>query len=56
MDIATDKIYLSIREKIPHYLIDIVNPDESYTAGARQRDAKDARDHIQGQGRIPLVV
>ena len=32
MDVGTDKVPLEWREKIPHYQIDIVNPDETYTA------------------------
>ncbi len=32
MDIATDKISEDIRAIIPHHQINIVNPDESYTA------------------------
>jgi tRNA A37 N6-isopentenylltransferase MiaA len=32
MDIGTDKVPLEYREKIPHYQIDIVDPDETYTA------------------------
>jgi tRNA dimethylallyltransferase len=32
MDIGTDKVSQSIREKIPHYQIDIVEPDQLYTA------------------------
>jgi len=32
MDIGTDKISTEIRSQIPHHLIDIVDPDEIYTA------------------------
>ncbi|MBR6907484.1 hypothetical protein IKN40_03110 [bacterium] len=32
MDIGTDKISKEIREKIPHHQIDIVDPDQTYTA------------------------
>jgi tRNA A37 N6-isopentenylltransferase MiaA len=32
MNIGTDKISQYIRKKIPHHQVDIVNPDEHYTA------------------------
>ncbi|MDD4024171.1 MAG: tRNA (adenosine(37)-N6)-dimethylallyltransferase MiaA, partial [Synergistales bacterium] len=32
MDIGTDKISREIREEIPHHLIDVVNPDEIFSA------------------------
>jgi tRNA dimethylallyltransferase len=32
MDIGTDKVSSEIREKIPHHLIDIINPNEFFTA------------------------
>jgi len=38
MDIGTDKVPLAIREKTPHHQIDIVDPDQRYTAGQWQKD------------------
>jgi tRNA dimethylallyltransferase len=32
MDIGTDKISAEIRAQLPHHLIDIVDPDQIYTA------------------------
>jgi tRNA dimethylallyltransferase len=32
MNIGTDKVSKEILDRIPHHQIDIVNPDESYTA------------------------
>jgi hypothetical protein len=40
MDIGTDKISQDIRNQIPHHQIDIVNPDETYTAGQRKEDSE----------------
>ncbi len=31
MDIGTDKVDENIRQKIPHYMIDIIEPDEEFT-------------------------
>ena len=38
MDIGTDKIAPDIRAKIPHHLIDIRDPDQSYSLSDFQRD------------------
>jgi tRNA dimethylallyltransferase len=46
MDIGTDKISAEIRSQIPHHQIDIVNPDEIYTAGQRKEDSEAAVEGI----------
>ena len=42
-------------EGIPHYLIDIVEPEEDYTAGDYQRDARDKIEDILARGKTPIV-
>jgi len=32
MDIGTDKVSADIRQRIPHHQIDIIDPDQTYTA------------------------
>lgn len=56
MDIGTAKPTLEEREGIPHYLIDVADPDETWSL-ARFRDAADSaiRD-IAGRGKLPIVV
>lgn len=56
MDIGTDKISLDIRKQIPHYQIDIINPDEYYTAGQWQKDTKNIIKQIQKNKKIPFIV
>lgn len=56
MDIGTDKIPADIRAKIPHHQIDIVNPDESYTAGQRKEAADQQMDAILARGKVPFIV
>jgi len=56
MDIGTDKISTEIRSQIPHHLIDIVDPDEIYTAWDRQNDTHRLIWEIQTRGHIPLIV
>jgi tRNA dimethylallyltransferase len=56
MDIGTDKVSKEIRAKIPHHQIDIVNPDETYTAGQWKEDSELAVEVILGRGKIPFIV
>lgn len=56
MDIGTAKTPVAERCGIPHHLIDILNPDEVFTAGEYQRRARRALAEIAAQGRIPVVV
>ncbi len=56
MDIGTDKIGTDIREKILHHQIDIINPDEIYTAWERQSDSYKIIDKIKSSGKIPFIV
>lgn len=56
MDIGTDKIPLEIRNKIPHHQIDIIEPDEQYTAGQRQHDTKRIIKEIQSRNKLPMIV
>ena len=41
---------------MPHHLIDLVDPDASYSAGQFVRDAAQAIDDIEARGRVPLLV
>ena len=56
MDIWTDKVPLQRREKIPHYQIDIVNPDETYTAWQWKFDAENEVEEIIWHGKTPVIV
>lgn len=56
MDIGTDKIPLKIRSKIPHHQIDIVNPDEIYTAWQWKEDTERLIKKIKKNHRIPIIV
>ncbi|NLM74645.1 MAG: tRNA (adenosine(37)-N6)-dimethylallyltransferase MiaA [Clostridiaceae bacterium] len=55
MDIGTAKPTLEERQGIPHYLIDIVDPDEEYSVAHFQRDAKIRIKDILNRGKIPIV-
>lgn len=56
MDIGTDKISKKIREKIPHHQINIIKPNEYYTAWQWQKNTKKIIKEIQWRWRIPFVV
>lgn len=56
MDIGTAKPDARIRKACPHALIDIREPEESYSAGAFVRDAKNEIAAIFSRGRLPLLV
>jgi tRNA dimethylallyltransferase len=56
MDIGTAKPPLEVRRHYPHHLVDILNPDEAYSAGAFFDDAARATHAIKAKGKIPLLV
>ncbi len=56
MNIGTDKPSEEIRKKIKHHMIDIVNPDEYYSAGRFSREARKIIDEVISEGKYPIVV
>lgn len=56
MDIGTSKVPLNIRKVIPHYLIDILDPWESYNLGMYVKDVKAIVSTRSKKGRLLLVV
>lgn len=56
MDIGTAKPSMQERRGVPHHLIDILNPDETYSVADFQRLARRAINSISSAGRLPMVV
>jgi tRNA dimethylallyltransferase len=56
MDIGTAKSPLSEQENIPHYLLDIKNPDEDYTVADYKHDAVAAIENILKKKKLPIMV
>jgi tRNA dimethylallyltransferase len=56
MDVATAKPSPAERARLPHHLIDVVWPDESYTLAQYQRDATAAIADIHARGGLPLLA
>lgn len=55
-DIGTDKIPLGEQRGIPHHLIDIVDPTDTYTAARYATDAARVIEGIHARGRVPILV
>ncbi len=55
-DIGTDKVPAALRRGIPHHLVDVVDPDEPYTAARYAREAAAAVRRITAAGHLPIVV
>ena len=56
MDIGTAKPTLQERSRVPHYLIDVVDPDEDYSVGRYVEDAEQAIQLVVQNSHIPLLV
>jgi len=55
-DIGTAKLPCEERCGIPHHLIDIVDPDELFTAGEYARLARTAIAEIAARGKLPVIA
>ena len=56
MDIATAKATAAERALVPHHGLDLVDPDERYSAGRFGRDARGWIADIRARGQLPLLV
>ena len=56
MDLGSAKPTIEERARLPHYLIDITDPDQPFTAGEYSRKARAALAAIAGRGRLPIVT
>lgn len=56
MDIGTAKPGLPLQKKIPHHLLDIVNPDQPFSLADYQTQAYVAIDSIISKGKKPILV
>jgi len=56
LDIGTAKPARELRERVPHHLIDICEPTESYSAGRFVPDAVAALRDVHARRRVPLLV
>ncbi len=56
MDIGTAKPTREEQAAVAHHLLDVVDPDESYSLAVYQRQALAAIERIEARGRVPLLV
>ena len=56
MDIGTAKPTLEERKRVPHHMIDILNPDEYYNAYMYRKDALKVMEEIRARGKVPVFV
>ena len=56
MDIGTAKPSRQERARIPHYLIDVVDPNETWNLSVFQKAAAEAISEIYARGKLPFLV
>ena len=56
MEIGTAKPTLEERARVPHHMIDILEPDQPCTAGDYSRLAREAIVGIAGRGHLPIIA
>jgi tRNA dimethylallyltransferase len=56
MDVGTAKPTAAERARVPHHLIDVVDPTDAYSAARFSEDATRLVAEIAARGRIPLLV
>lgn len=56
MDIGTDKVAWADRKAVPHHGLDMVRPDQRYSAGQFARDVRGWVEQIEGRGALPVLV
>ncbi|MFT4045615.1 MAG: tRNA (adenosine(37)-N6)-dimethylallyltransferase MiaA [Solimonas sp.] len=56
MDIGSAKPDAAMRARVPHHLIDILDPAEPYSAARFAEDARRLVGEIRARGRLPLLV
>ena len=56
MDIGTAKPSPAVRAKVPHHLIDILEPYDAYSAAAFRSSALELMGNILAAGKVPLLV
>ena len=55
-DIGTAKPSVEERQGIPHYMVDIVEPDVNYSAGLYAKEAKKYINDILSRGKTPIIA
>ena len=56
MDVGTAKSSPAERKAVPHHLIDVIDPTETYSAARFRADALRVMSEITARGKVPLLV
>lgn len=56
MDIGTAKPTAADRKRVPHHMLDVVDPDQPFSAAQFKQAANQAILDIQARGKLPLLV
>jgi len=56
LDIGTAKPSAAERSQVPHHLIDVIDPDQSYSTGRWRTEAIASVGEILTRGKVPLIV
>ena len=56
LDVGTGKVTKEERRGVPHHLLDIVEPDQGFTAGDFARQASRVLDSLRRRERLPILV
>lgn len=56
LDVATNKVGLAERGRVPHHLLGVVHPDAEFTAADFRREASRAADRAAARGRVPVIA
>ena len=56
MDIGTAKPSALELQRVPHHLIDVAEPDETWSLALFQKTAREVIDNIHARGRLPFLV
>ena len=56
MDIGSAKVTPMEMDGVPHYIIDVLEPQESFNVVTFQQMAKEALREIYSHGRIPVIA
>ncbi len=55
-DVGTAKLSVKERRGIPHHMLDLVDPDEHFSAGEYGRRSRVVLGEIEARGRLPVVA
>lgn len=56
LDIGTEKVTEEEMEDVPHHMIDIVEPEETYSVQEFQKLAREKIKEIQSKGKLPILA